>query len=206
MARRPALLPALACCLLAPAAALVAPEEYALDPVHTRIVFAIDHAGFSRALGTLSGITGTLRFDPADWSTAQVEARIPLERLDMGDADWNRRMLERPFFDAARHPVARFVSTAVEPLGEDRARVTGRLELRGTSRQVVLEVELNALKRHPMTYRRTAGFSATGALLRRDFGMLAWPSVVGDRVELRIEAEAHRGRGDAPATEEGPAR
>ena len=65
--------------------------------------------------------------------------------------------------------------------------------LRGVSREVVLDVTLNALKRHPLPpFRRTAGFSATTTLSRADFGISAWPSVIGDKVELRIEAEAVR--------------
>ncbi|TXG79242.1 MAG: polyisoprenoid-binding protein, partial [Rhodocyclaceae bacterium] len=30
------------------------PVRYAIDPVHTRVVFEIDHAGFSKAIGTVS--------------------------------------------------------------------------------------------------------------------------------------------------------
>lgn len=191
---RIARLPTVLLAVLLPVTALAAPQDYALDPVHTRIVFFIDHAGLSQAIGTFSGITGRLRFDPEDWSTARVEAHIPVARLDMGDADWNRQMLGRQFFDAARHPEAHFVSTSVEPLGDGRARVTGQLRVRDVSRQITLDVTLNALKRHPMTHRPSAGFSASGTLLRQELGLLAFPTVIGNRVDLRIEAEAIRVR------------
>ena len=70
------------------------------------------------------------------------------------------------------------------------------LTLRGVSREVALEVALNAAKRYPLPpFRRTVGFSATAAISRADFGITAWKSVIGDRVELRIEAEATRTRG-----------
>jgi polyisoprenoid-binding protein YceI len=167
-------------------------QEYRLDPVHTRILFAVDHAGLSTTLGTFSGATGTLSLDPDDWSTARVEASIPLARLDLGDEDWRDKMLERSFLDAATQPEARFVSTRIEPVDAQRARVIGTLSLRGRSREVALDVTLNALKRHPITRRRSAGFSATGEIDRRDFGMDSWPNVIGHRVQLRIEAEAIR--------------
>lgn len=190
---------------LAAAPAFAGAEAYELDPVHTRVLFRVDHAGFSAALGTLSGATGTLVFDPDDWRGARLEVRLPLDRLDLGDAEWRERVLGRAFLDAARQPVAVFRATAVEPTGEARARVTGLLELRGQARELVLDVRLNALKRHPLTFRRTAGFSATGSLDRRDFGMDAWPNVVGHRVELWIEAEAIRARGAADVNEAGAA-
>lgn len=164
---------------------------YALDPVHTRVMFAVDHAGFSRAIGTVSGTTGTLRLDTDDWSSARVEARVPMQRLDLGDADWNRATLAGNLLDAERHPHAAFVSAQVEPAGERRMRIHGQLTLRGVTRPVVLDAVMNDLRRHPMPpFRRTAGFSAVAMLSRADFGITSWPGVIGDEVELRIEVEA----------------
>lgn len=183
--------------LLAGHAHAAEPAHYRLDPVHTRVLFAIEHAGFSHALGTVSGSTGTLDFDPDDWTTARLHASVPLTRADLGDAAWNRAALAGNLLDVARFPVAEFASTTVEPLAPDHARVHGTLTLHGISREVVLDVTLNALKRHPLPpFRRTVGFSATASLSRKAFGIDAWPSVIGDAVELRIEAEAVRARAD----------
>jgi polyisoprenoid-binding protein YceI len=169
----------------APAAA----EVYRLDPVHTRVAFAVDHAGLSKARGAFGGARGRLEFDPARWDAARVELTIPLASLDLGDADWREAVLDGTFLDAGDHPHARFASTGVAPTGADTARVSGMLTLRGVSRAVVLDVRLNAVKRHPITRRRSIGFSATTTLSRRAFGIDAWPNVVGDAVELHIEAE-----------------
>lgn len=183
---------------IGPAGAQV--EHFELDPVHTRIAFQVDHAGLSRAIGTFSRISGRLSFDPDDWRGATLEVTVPLSTLDLGDVDWNHRMLERSFLDAGSQPQARFVSTRVEPGEPGRATVFGELSLRGVSREVALDVTMNALKRNPVTLRRSAGFSATASLSRRDFGMDSWPNVIGDRIELQIEAEAIR-RSDPAATE-----
>ena len=186
--------------LLLPLSALAAgAETWRLDPVHTRVMFAISHAGFSNAIGTVSGSTGTLVFDPEDWTTASLKASVPLTRLDLGDAKWNEATLAGNLLDAKNHPTAEFVSTRVEPLAADRARVHGTLTLRGVAQPVTLDVKLNAAKRHPLPpFRRTVGFSATATLSRKAFGIEAWSSVIGDSVELRIEAEAVRrsGKGD----------
>ncbi len=202
----------LACALTAgmstPAGAAGA-DSYAIDPVHTRVMFAISHAGLSKAIGTVSGSTGTLVFDRDDWRSARLDVRVPLNRLDLGDAKWNAAALAAKLLDAARHPEARFVSNSVEPGATDHAKVCGQLTLRGVSRPLCMEVVLNALKRHPMPpFRRTAGFSATAMLSRSDFGIDAWKSVIGDAVEFRIEAEAVRSNragaatnASAPATE-----
>ncbi|PJJ97314.1 hypothetical protein CO641_09940 [Lysobacteraceae bacterium NML91-0213] len=172
-----------------------AAERFALDPVHTRVMVAVDHAGYSKAIGTVSGSTGVLAFDPADWRQARLEARVPLQQLDFGDPRWNQAVAAANLLDAGRNPEARFVSTHVEPVAADEAIVHGQLTLRGVSRPVALQVRMNALKRHPMPpFRRTAGFSATATVSRADFGIDAWPSLIGDDVELRIEAEAFASR------------
>lgn len=192
-------------CLLLPAAinVIAAPVQYALDPVHTRVQFAIDHAGFSKAIGTVSGTTGTLVFDPDDWSLARVEVSIPIDRVDLGDAKWNQATLARNLLDAERYPVATFVSTRVEPIDAQRAIVHGDLTLRSETRPVALQVVLNQLKRYPLPpFRRTVGFSATATLSRADFGIDAWRSVIGDAVELRLEVEASRSRASATRSDD----
>ena len=170
-------------------------ERFAIDPVHTRVAFQVSHAGFSWPVGSFSQATGVLDFDPGDWSTAHVEVRIPIATLQLGDEKWQDRILDPTFFDARKFPEAHFVSTKVEGKGADEAEVTGDLTLHGVTRPVTLHVKFNQLARHPMPpFRLTAGFSATGTLSRKDFGIDSWKKVVGDEVRLILEVEATRGK------------
>ena len=175
--------------------------NFALDPVHTRLAFQISHAGFSNPIGTFSGVTGTLSFDEDDWTSARLEVHVPIATLNLGDADWQGKILDPTFFNVKKFPEAVFISTHVEPKGEHGAQVTGDLTLHGVTRPVTLTVTLNALKRHPLTFKKTAGFSATATLSRKDFGMDAWESFVGDEVQLIIEAEAQHSKEATDATE-----
>jgi polyisoprenoid-binding protein YceI len=174
------------------AAAPVHAERFALDPVHTRVAFQVSHAGFSSPVGTFSQASGVLDFDPADWRAAHVEVRIPIATLQLGDEKWQGKILDATFFDAKKFPEAHFVSTRVEPKGENEAEVTGDLSLHGVTQPVLLHVKFNKLARHPLTFKRTAGFSATATLSRKAFGMDSWQSVVGDEVRLLLEVEATR--------------
>ena len=168
-------------------------ESHALDPVHTRVMIAVDHAGFSKAIGIVSGTTGTLLLVPGSWEGAHVSARIPLSRLDFGDERWNRAVAAGGLLDSDRHPVASFRSLRIEPLDAAHARIHGELTLRGTTREVVLDAVRNAERRHPLPpFRHTVGFSATATLSRAEFGSTAWGSMIGDVVEVRIEVEAVR--------------
>jgi polyisoprenoid-binding protein YceI len=165
-------------------------ERFAIDPVHTRVAFQVSHAGFSSPVGTFSQASGVLDFDPADWGSAHVDVRIPVGTLQLGDEKWQGKILDATFFDAKKFPEARFVSTKVEAKAQDEAEVTGDLTLHGVTRPVTLHVKFNKLARHPLTFKRTAGFSATATLSRKDFGIDSWKSVVGDEVRLVLEVEA----------------
>lgn len=184
------------------------PADFAIDPVHTRVLLAVDHAGFSRALGAVSGSRGRVRFAEG-WAGAQVDVSLPLRRLDFGDAKWNDAVQD--LLGTDRHPDARFVSTRVTPRDATHAEVCGDLTLAGVTRPLCMDATFNALKRHPMPpFRRTLGISATATLDRTAFGLDRWASMVGRNVELRIELEASRGIGapsDEPASSNGtPAR
>ena len=78
------------------------PVRYAIDPVHTRVLFEIDHAGFSKAIGTVSGSEGSLLFDADDWSSAKLEVTVPMQRLDMGDSGWTASVFAPRFLDVKR--------------------------------------------------------------------------------------------------------
>lgn len=187
-----------ACCVCATAHA-GEPPRYVIDPVHTRVLFEIDHAGFSKAIGTVSGSEGSLHFDADDWSTAKLEVTVPMQRLDMGDSGWSASVFAPRFLDIKRYPQARFVSTRVERHEGNRGTVCGELTLHGTTRPLCMALVLNRIARYPLPpFRRTAGFSARASLKRSDFGMTSWRSLVGDEVELRIEAELFRRNGDDP--------
>ena len=186
----PALLALLACM---PAAAGDLPR-YVFDPVHTRVMFTIDHAGFSKAIGTISGSQGSLYFDPDNWASARLDVTVPMTRLDLGDSGWAASVFAPRFLDVKRHPQARFVTTTgLERTNGNRGRACGQLTLRGVTRPLCLDVVFNKAGRYPLPpFRRTIGFSASAMLKRSDYGMTSWQSLVGDDIELRIEAELFR--------------
>lgn len=178
--------------LLLAAAPPAAAASWRLDPVHCQVLFFADHLGFSRQVGRFPGVSGTIDFDPGDWTAGRVDVEIAIGSLWLGDAGWERKMLSDDFFAAEAHPVARFVSERLEPTGESTARLHGQLSLLGVTRPVVLEVTRNRIGRNTFNLKQTAGFSARTTIRRSDFGMTRMKAAIGDEVEILLEIEAIR--------------
>jgi polyisoprenoid-binding protein YceI len=167
-----------------------AAETYKLDPMHTQVVWSINHFGFSNPSGKFASIDGTLTLDEAKPEDSKVTATITIANLFTGLDKLNEHLLSDKFFDAKQFPTATFTSTKVETTGKDTAKVTGDLTVHGVTKPVVLDVTLNKIGENMMK-KKTAGFSATTTIKRSDFGMTTYLPMLGDEVKLSIESEAN---------------
>jgi polyisoprenoid-binding protein YceI len=93
------------------------------------------------------------------------------------------------FLDTAKYPEMRFVSTKVTRTGAETFRIEGDLTLHGVTKPLTLEATLNKAAPNPFDKRPTVGFSATGSLKRSDFGIGTYIPVIGDAVQIVIDAE-----------------
>jgi polyisoprenoid-binding protein YceI len=163
--------------------------DYAIDPVHTQVMFSVSHLGFSHSHGRFADVTGSFSFDEKAPAAAAAEVKIATASLRMDDNAWEEHLKSGDFFNVAQLPEMTFKTTAVEVTGEKTGRVTGDLTLLGVTRPVTLDVTYNKGAVHPMSKKFTAGFSARGTLKRSDFGMTYGRPGVGDEVALLIEVE-----------------
>ena len=167
-------------------------QTYVLDPVHTQIVFFADHLGFSHGIGRLKVKQGWFQFDNNDWSTARVDVVVDMQSLDMGDAEWTKKVGANAFLDSERWPTAHFIGNSLEKETARSGILHGDLWLRGIRHAVDLAITFNRQGNDPYAFKAKAGFSATATLDRFDFGMKSFRDVVAGPVELRIEVEGIR--------------
>ena len=110
------------------------------------------------------------------------------------------------FFDVTKFPAMSFVTTAVH-FTDPKAytgTLTGDLTMHGVTKSVTLQIEGGGMQ--GMGAKGTlAGFTASGKLNRKDFGII-WnqvfdvgPAMLGDDVTLEIDVEAKTPR-PKPAT------
>ena len=189
----PLALIALSACVTAPDLDVAAAPEgaYVLDPAHASVNWSLSHSGLSFYTARFDDISGALDFDPDAPTASRLDIRIDPKSVSTGNPAWDNTLAtEGKYFDGDAHPEIRFVSTSSVKLTDNTGTVTGDLTLRGVTKPVALNVTYNGAGKsfgHPGA---TLGFSATGKLIRSDWGMTHLTNFgIGDEVTLRIEAE-----------------
>lgn len=170
-----------------PEPARVKAGTYKVDAAHTQVAWTVNHMGYNAYHGLFGDMTGTLTIDPAKPSAAALSIEIPISRTETTSEELNKHLMSADFFDVAKFPTARFVSTKVDVKGTT-ARISGNLTLHGVTKPVVLDARFIGAGDHPMTKALNIGFEATTAINRSDFGISYGVPIVSDRVELRITA------------------
>lgn len=169
-------------------AAQVQAGHYVLDSAHTLVRFTVDHFGISEFFGTLPGASGTLSLDPKAVSAARLDVTVPVATVSTTNKTLDEELVGAEWFDAAKYPTIRFVSTKVVKTGPSAADVTGNLTLHGVTRPVTLKATFRAGAVNPMNKAYTLGFNATGTIRRSDFGVSKYVPAVSDETTLSITA------------------
>jgi polyisoprenoid-binding protein YceI len=178
----------------------MATERWEIDSSHSGIHFSVRHLVIAKVRGQFSRWTGALVVPDGDFSRASVEAVIDASSIDTGVADRDNHLRSADFFDVAQFPEITFRASRVEAKKGDELQLIGTLTIKGTTREVSLDVERLGELKDPWGNQRAA-FSAKTAIDRKDFG-LTWNQVletggvaVGDRINIEIEIEAVRQAG-----------
>ena len=160
-----------------------------LDPAHSTAQFAVRHLGISTVRGNFTKVSGTVRYDPADPNNASVDVSIDAASVDTRVEMRDNDLRSDHFFDVQKYPAITFKSTKVESAGTGKLKVTGDLTMRGTTKQVILDVDGPSKPVNDGNGRLHMGASATTTIERTDFGITGAPGVVGSTVTLTIDVE-----------------
>ncbi len=176
----------------APDPARVTAGTYAVEGTHTQVKWTVSHFGFNDYFGLFGSATGTLTLDPTRPNESKVSIEIPINSLATSSAGLNEHML-RPgkegkpadFFEVAKNPSAKFVSTSVVASG-NTAKISGDLTLNGVTKPVTLDAQFSGAGTNPFTKKATVGFHAKTSINRSDWGMKMGVPMIGDKVDLDI--------------------
>lgn len=141
--------------------------------------------------GSFDKFSSTVETDGEDFTSAKIEFTGDVNSISTGNEQRDGHLKSADFFEAEKFPEFVFKSTSLSAKGDDY-ELTGNLTLRGVTKPVTLAVEAGGVVKDPYGQVK-AGFSVSGKINRKDFG-LNWNGVteaggvvVSD--EVRIQAE-----------------
>jgi polyisoprenoid-binding protein YceI len=165
--------------------------RYVLEKSHAKLLWSVDHMGFSDYYGRFDAFDATLTLDPKAPAKSVLTVTIDMASVDSDITALDDTLKGPQWLDAAKFPTATFRSTGVTPAGAGRARVAGLLTLHGVTKPVTLDVRLHGAGMNPLAKAETIGFDATATIRRSEFGVATFLPAIADAVKLTISAEFH---------------
>lgn len=163
--------------------------QWQLDPPHSSAQFAVKHMGISTVRGTFTKLSGNAQYDPANTSNDSVQVTIETASVDTRVEMRDNDLRSDHFFDVQKYPTMIFRSTKVESAGNGKLKITGDLTIRGVTKPVTLDVDGPSKSVDDGHGHLHMGVSGTGTLNRTDFGMTGYQGMVGNEINLTIDAE-----------------
>ena len=179
-----------------PAKPQLGPNQWNVDASHSAANFSVRHMMVTTVRGQLGPISGTVEYDGKDVTSARADVRIDVSGITTQNAKRDGHLRSDDFFDAANHPSITFKSKRAEAGGAGTFKLIGDLTIRGTTKEVALNVEGPTPPVKGMGGVRI-GATATTKINRLEYG-LKWNSmveagpVVSDEVSITIDLELTR--------------
>ena len=168
--------------------------KWAIDPTHSKVAFKVKHLMISNVLGNFKEFEGQVSTDGDDFSTAEINFSLNAASIDTEMADRDGHLKSPDFFDAEKYPKITFSGKGMKDLGDEMFELTGDLTIKEVTKPVTLTVEYGGIMSDPWGNVK-AGFSLSGKINRKDFG-LNWNAaleaggvLVGEEVKISGDIE-----------------
>jgi len=175
----------LAAILSLPAGA--ATSEWKIDPQHSSAQFSVRHMAISTVRGASARSSAR-----SCWTTMTSpnprRVTIDVSTVDTREPARDNDLRSDKFFDVAHFPTMTFKSKKVAQLAPGKLKVTGDLTIRGTTKEVVLDVEGRLLREGSVGHQqpRQAPRQKSTARTSRKVGMPPWTTAVWSSVTMSI--------------------
>jgi polyisoprenoid-binding protein YceI len=159
--------------------------SYAVDPVHSTVLFRVKHMGTSYAWGRFNEIAGRLNLDD---QAPSLEMQVKTESLDTANAKRDQHLKSPDFFSAKQFPTISFKSTRIARAGDNKYDIDGTLSLHGVDRPVKVQLERTGTGKNQLG-AAVAGYATTFSIKRSDFGMKYLLEGLSDDVVVVVSLE-----------------
>jgi polyisoprenoid-binding protein YceI len=130
--------------------------------------------------GKFSKFSAKANLDPKKPDAGRAEITVELGSIDLGSAEANEEVIRPDWFDVAKFPQAKFVSSNIKNISGDKFEMRGKLTIKGTTKDVVV----------PFTLKEAGGMTtAQGAIEVKRLDFKVGAGVWGDLETVANEVQ-----------------
>lgn len=171
-----------------------AQTNWSFDKAHSKIGFTVSHMVITDVDGKFNEYEGTVVTEGDDFEGAQVNFTIEANSINTDNERRDNHLRSDDFFAADEYPQITFTGKSMKKISENKYELVGDLTIRGTTKEIKLDVTHNGTVQDPWGNTK-AGFKLAGSLDRFEYG-LKWNTaietgglVVGKTVYLNIDIQ-----------------
>jgi polyisoprenoid-binding protein YceI len=156
--------------------------EYAIDPVHSAILWKVQHKGAGYTWGRFNEFSGKVSAEGRNPESLSVDLTVQAASVDSANAKRDEHLRNADFFNAVEFPTITFKSKVARKISDTKLELTGDLTIRGVTKEITAPVELVGTATDKGT--RLVGAEATFSISRSDFGITYGKGSLGERVTI----------------------
>ena len=144
--------------------------KWTLDPTHSELGFKIKHLMITNVSGNFTQFDVTAETPTGEFADAAITATIDVKSINTNNPQRDEHLRTADFFLAEEYPNITFKSSKIEKTDDETFQVTGDLTIKNTTKPVKVIAEYSGITTDPWGNTK-AGFSLSGKLNRKDFGI-----------------------------------
>ncbi len=173
---------------------VIAQTNWIMDPVHSKVIFSVDHMVISEVTGSFQKFDAKVSSTNEDFTGSAIEFTIETKSINTDNEMRDTHLKSDDFFNAEKYPQIKFKGKSLKKVQGNKYVLTGDLTIRDVTKTITLDVKYNGTILDP--YKNTrAGFKVEGAINRLDYGLKynkiieAGGAVVGNTITIVVNIE-----------------
>ena len=169
--------------------------EYAVDIVHSNILFKIRHGGLAYFYGHFDTFSGSIDIDPDNIESAKFNIVVETGSVDTNNKSRDGHVKNADFFNARQYPKATFTSSSIKETSNGVYELKGNFDFHGVTKPVT--ATLTDVTFGSQQGKDALGFHAVFSISRSDFNITKYVDAdnpeggpLGDTVEIIVSVEA----------------
>ncbi|WP_282079138.1 YceI family protein [Aquimarina algiphila] len=144
-------------------------STWQIDPNHSNINFGVSYFKVGEIKGVFKTYTGSFIQKKDEISTINIT--IQTASISTNQADRDKHLKTKDFFNAEKHPEIKFISTGITKTGDNEYEIKGNFTMTGVTKSIVLKAVDNGSYVHPRFKTENKFITVTGVIKREDFNV-----------------------------------